>query len=81
MGGLTGSLSGASNMNSQITLNSSASGNFQIPLGAGEMASVFPRWYLTEVSGDVIFQLMFRPSAGTLTIEAGYWLYRAERIR
>jgi hypothetical protein len=27
-----------------------------------------------------VFQLMFRPSAGTLTIEAGYWLYRAERI-
>jgi hypothetical protein len=68
-------------MNSVVMLNSSSSSNFQIPLGAGEMASVFPRWYLTEVSGDVILQIMFRPSAGTLTIEAGEWLYRAERIR
>jgi hypothetical protein len=79
MGGLTGSLSGASNMNSQILLNSNASANYQIPLAIGEMASVFPRHFLAEVSGDVLLQLMFRPSAGTLTIEAGYWLFRAER--
>jgi hypothetical protein len=80
-GALTGSLSGSSSMNSQVWLNSSASGNYQIPLAAGEMGTVFPRWYLAEVSGDVLLQVMFRPTAGTLTIEAGEWLYRAERIR
>lgn len=80
-GALTGALSGASNMNSQIMLNSSASGNFQIPISAGDrLATVFPSWSLDAVQGEVTLQLMFRPSAGTLTIEAGEWLYRAERI-
>lgn len=80
-GALTGWLSGASNFNSQIALNSSTSSNFQIPLAAGDMATVFPSLRLSEVQGEVLLQVMYRPSAGTLTIEAGEWLYRAERIR
>jgi hypothetical protein len=81
MGGLTGSLNGATTMNTQLTLNSGDGGNYQIPLASGEMATVFPRHVLDEVQGDVLLQVMFRPTAGTLTIEAGYWFYRAERLR
>ena len=79
-GALTGWLSGTSSMNTQVTLNSTVSGNFQIPLTAGDMGTVFPRLSLDEAEGDVTLQVMYRPSAGTLTIEAGEWLYRAERI-
>lgn len=81
-GALTGALSGASNLNSQIWLNGDGGSNFQIPIAAGnQLATVFPFNTLTEVSGEVFLQVMYRPSAGTATIEAGEWLYRAERIR
>lgn len=78
---LTGWLSGSSNFNLQLWLNSQASANFQIPVAANDMATNFARFQIDEVSGDVQLATMFRPSAGTLTIEAGEWSYRAERIR
>jgi hypothetical protein len=80
-GALCGRLSGASTFNSQISLNGNAGSNYQIPLAAGDMGVTFPFHELTEVSGDVLLEVMFRPTAGTLTIESGRWLYRAERIR
>lgn len=79
-GALCGRLSGSSNMNTIVRLNGQDSANFQIPLAAGDMGVAFPRLQLDAVSGDVTLEVMFRPSAGTLTIESGEWLYYAERI-
>jgi hypothetical protein len=79
---VTGSLSGSSNLNAYCVLNGEASTNFQIPIAAAnQLATVFAYLSLDEVQGEVTLQGMFRPSAGTATIEAGEWLYRAERIR
>lgn len=79
---LTGSLSTATNLNAYCYLNGEASDNFQIPIAAADrLATVFARFALDAVEGEVTLQAMFRPSAGTATIEAGEWLYRAERIR
>lgn len=79
---LTGSLSTATNLNGYCYLNGEASANFQIPIAAADrLATVFAYYQLDDVSGEVTLQAMFRPSAGTASIEAGEWLYRAERIR
>lgn len=81
MGGLTGRLSGSSNMNTYIQLNGTQSSNFQVPLAAGDTGVAWPKLALAAVSGDVTLQLLFRPSAGTLTIEAGFWQYKIRRLR
>lgn len=80
-GGLTGRLSGSSNMNGYIDLNGQRSDNYQVPLGAGDTGVVWPQMVVTEASGDVQLDLLVRPSAGTVTVEAGYWDYKARRIR
>ncbi len=80
MGGLTGRLSGASTMNAYITLNGQESSNFQVPLAALDTGGVWPVMTLDAAQDDVQLDLLYRPSAGTLTIEAGYWRYKAERI-
>lgn len=79
-GELSGRLSGSSNLNSQLWLNGDAGGNRQIPLAAGDMATVWPNHELAEAQGEVLLQVLYRPSGGSATIEAGGWMYRAERI-
>ena len=80
-GGVTGRLSGSSNLNAYIDLNGQRSSNYQVPLAAGDTGVAWPEMILTEVSGDVQLDLLIRPSAGTLTIEAGFWDYKARRVR
>ena len=79
-GGLTGSLDGNSNMNGYIALNGDLGSNHQVPLTANNTGVVWPKHELAAVSGDVVLELLFRPSAGTLTIEAGYWNWKARRV-
>lgn len=81
-GQLTGWLSTSSNMNVYVKLNSTLSTNFQIPmLAVNNTSTAVARLQLDEVEGELELGVWFRPSAGTLTIEAGDWLYRAERLR
>lgn len=80
-GGLSGRLSGSSNLNGYIDLNGQRSDNFQVPLAAGDTGVSWPEMTLAEVNGDVQLDLLVRPSAGTVTVEAGYWDYKARRIR
>ena len=81
MAGITGRLSGSSNLNTYIDLNSQRSSNHQVPLVAGDTGVAWPRMELSEVSGVVRLDLLYRPSAGTATVEAGYWNYVARRLR
>ena len=74
-------MSGSSNLNGYIDLNGQRSDNFQVPLAAGDTGVSWPEMTLAEVNGDVQLDLLVRPSAGTVTVEAGYWDYKARRIR
>ena len=82
-GAVTGSLSGASNLNCQLVLNGMASPNSQLPIAAAnQLGTVFTRYSLDNVPGgqEVSLVLQFRPSAGTATVQCGYYDYRAERL-
>lgn len=80
MGGLTGRLSSASTLNTFIRLDGNLSDNYQVPLAANDTGVAWPMHGIDAAQGEIQLDLMFRPSAGTATIEAGYWRYRAERI-
>ena len=61
-------------------LDGNLSDNYQVPLAANDTGVAWPMHGIDAAQGEIQLDLMFRPSAGTATIEAGYWRYRAERI-
>lgn len=80
-GGITGTLSTNSNLNSYLLANGTLSDNFQIPLTSTQIGTIFPEMWLYGVVGgsELEIALQFRPSAGTATVEAGHFKFRGER--
>ncbi len=80
--GLCGRLSTTSNLNTQLLVSLTASGNFQIPLASGDLGTVWQRLTLDQVPGgsEIEWAVQYRPSAGTATIESGFVDWHGERM-
>lgn len=80
---VTGSLSGSSTLNVLARLNGTAGNNVPVAIAAAnQLATGRARVQLDNVGGgsDLFAEVLYRPSAGTATVQCGSYEWYAERM-